>query len=68
MKKNPVKVNKLLGAGKRNYEINKNLARRDYEINKKKSADQIKFHVKHLRPVFGDRVASLVRDVKDYKL
>lgn len=58
MKKNPVKLNKLLGSG------------RDYEINKKKSAEQIKFHIKRLRPVFGDRVASLGPEfhVEDYKV
>jgi hypothetical protein len=54
--------------GRRNYEINKNLVRRDYEIKKKKSAEQIKFNVKRLRPVFRYRVASLVRDVDDYKV
>ncbi len=45
------------------------LVGRAYEINKKKSAEQIKFH-KRLRPVFGDRVASLVWEthVEDYKV
>ena len=46
------------------------LVGRAYEINKKKLAEQIKFHFKRLRPVFGDQVASLVQEchVEDYKV
>jgi integrase len=58
MKKNPVRVGELL-----------DLVVRDYEVNKKKSIEQIKIHIKQLRPAFGERVASLARKshFEDYK-
>jgi integrase len=58
MRKNPVRVNELL-----------DLVERDYEANKKRSIESVRIHVRKLRPVFGDRVATLVRKghVEDYK-